>query len=124
MVESTVRRREGTAVRVQLLVTLYSALSTSIGSIFAARRAGAYAAASAAIRTAMAAPASVTGSVVWTSNSCVSARRASHRVASSPVMSPMPTGSIVCRNVSVTSDRGVAPIAIRMPISRVRPATR
>ena len=42
------------------------------------------------------------------------------RAAASPMVRPIPTGSMPCVNTSVRMSRAVAPIAVRMPISCVR----
>ena len=42
------------------------------------------------------------------------------RAAASPIVRPIPTGSIPCLSTSLRISRAVAPIAIRIPISCVR----
>ena len=101
----------------------YSYLRAAIGSTRDARRAGRYAASSAAPSIAEAANKMVTGSAGVTPNSIASIRRAAGTSAAKPIANPATTSVTASRTIIPTTEEGVAPKAIRSPISAVRRTT-
>src|SRR5262245_52995361 len=104
----------------QLTSDIYSHLSATIGSTFAARRAGIQQAASATPASNNAINANVVGSVAGVSNSMVDISRVSAQAAATPITTPTDTSAIPCPMTNRSTLRGCAPRAILTPISRVR----
>src|SRR5690606_31209266 len=92
------------------------------GAIRRARRAGSQHAASATLASSVAVSPNVTGSVVPTSNRKLASARAAMSPPTAPATIPAATGSIPWRTTRPSTDPGLAPSAMRMPISRVRSA--
>jgi hypothetical protein len=102
----------------------YSSRSATVQSICVARRNGTYTAAGEMSRIAAAAAASVSGSRGCTWNRSASRNRPRTRLPAIPMASPKSTGVMLCISTSLPMPAGVAPIAMRIPISRTREATR
>lgn len=101
----------------------YSYRSAVIGSTRAARRAGQYAASTAAAESVKAATQTGTGSLTFTPNSIPATSRAATNTNGRPIKSPLPISANDSSNtIPNTVDRG-APNAIRIPNSPVRRAT-
>src|SRR5262249_37188753 len=105
------------------VLDLQSCLNATIGSTFAARRAGIQQAASATKASNNAIKANVAGSVAGTSKSIVAVRRASAQAAATPTTTPTAPNAIPGPMTSRSTVRGCAPKATRTPISRVRCVT-
>src|SRR5690349_21838799 len=89
----------------------YSHLSATIGSTFAARRAGIQQAASATAASNNAIDAKVAGSVARVSNSIVAISRVSAHAADTPITTPADTSAIPCPMTNLSTLRGCAPRA-------------
>lgn len=98
-------------------------ISVFAGSVFAALRAGMNDATSAVMRSATTAPAITRASVVLTLYS-IDSRDLAATIPTTPPMT-MPTAASVApqRRTSCRMSRGRAPMASRVPISRVRKRT-
>ncbi len=102
----------------------YSSRRESIGSRRAARRAGPAAAARATSASTAAAPSRARASPGSTSKSMERSQRATTTAPRPPATIPIPVQRTANPRVRRAISRGVAPRAIRTPISRRRCATR
>src|SRR5215468_9931998 len=102
---------------------VYSHLNATIGSTFAARRAGIQQATSATTVSKSAITTNVSGSVALTPNSKPDIRRVSATAAAEPIVTPIKARLIPCLMTSLSTLPARAPSAIRTPISRVRSET-
>jgi hypothetical protein len=120
-------------VREDLLSTLhisatglevYSSRKATVQSTDVARRRGSHKAAGEVSRIAATAEVRVGGSHERTWKRSDSINRPTAKLPLKPIVNPMARGTILWRNTSLLIALGVAPTATRIPISRVRDATR
>src|SRR6185437_12801404 len=98
----------------------HSYLSATIGSTLVARRAGRKLASSAAATSTTATVAKVNGSRGLTPNSIPDSRRVAAKLAKRPAATPARTTRIPCPTTRRIRSRGLAPNAMRNPISCMR----